>query len=253
MSSREFVRSLERGLAVIRSFDATHREQTLADVARRTGLSRATARRVLLTLAELDYVRTDGKAFVLTPRVLDIGYAYLSSLNIQQIAQPFLEDLSERVHESVSVSVLDDDDIVYVARVPTTRIMTIALGLGTRLPAHCTSMGRVLLAELPDDELSRLLARIELDARTDRTITTEEGLREELARVRDQGWAMVDQELEMGVRSIAAPLRDASGTALAAMNVSTHAGRTTVEELHDEFLPALLDTAERINEALAKR
>jgi IclR family pca regulon transcriptional regulator len=253
VSSREFVQSLERGLAVIRCFDAEHPAQTLSEVARRTGLTRATARRVLHTLVELGYVRTDGRDFSLTPRVLDIGYAYLSSLNIQQIAQPFLEELSEQVHESVSVSVLDGSDIVYVARVPTSRIMTISLGLGTRLPAHCTSMGRVLLAELDAAALAERLAGIDLAALTEHTIRTVPALTRELAHVREQGWALVDQELEIGLRSIGAPLRDASGRALAAMNISTHAGRTTVEELHRDHVPRLLATAARISDALAKR
>ena len=150
----DFVQSLERGLAVIQSFDADHPHLTLSEVAARTGLTRATARRLLLTLGQLGYVSTTGRQFSLTPRVLDIGYAYLSSLNVQQIAQPYLEALSERVHESVSVTVLDGADIVYIARVPTKRIMTISLGLGSRLPAYCTSMGRVLLAELGPDELA---------------------------------------------------------------------------------------------------
>ncbi|MEM9609649.1 MAG: IclR family transcriptional regulator [Actinomycetota bacterium] len=253
MSSDEFIQSLARGLTVIRSFDVDRPSQTLSDVARETGLTRATARRVLHTLVELGYAATDGKQFWLTPSVLDIGYAYLSSLNVQQIAQPFLEQLSEEVQESVSVSVLDGADIVYVARVPTKRIMTIALGLGTRLPAHCTSMGRVLLAELSPNELADRLGPGPLEARTDRTVTDPDELRARLDEVRRQGWALIDQELELGVRSMSAPLRDASGSAIAAMNVSSHAGRTTLDELHDRFLSCLLDTAGRVNEALAKR
>ena len=159
MSRPEFVQSLERGLSVIRCFDADNARLTLAEVAQRTGLTRATARRLLLTLGELGYVSTNGRHFSLTPRVLDIGYAYLSSLNIEQIAQPYLEALSERVNESVSVTVLDGADIIYVAHVPTKRIMTISLGLGSRLPAYCTSMGRVLLAELHAGAARRHRAR----------------------------------------------------------------------------------------------
>lgn len=253
MSSDEFIQSLARGLAVIRSFDVERPSQTLSEVARHTDLTRATARRVLHTLVELSYAATDGKQFWLTPSVLDIGYAYLSSLNVQQIAQPFLEHLSEQTQESVSVSVLDGADIVYVARVPTKRIMTIALGLGTRLPAHCTSMGRVLLAALPAAEVARRLGPGPLEARTERTEVDPARLDEILTGVRRQGWALVDQELELGVRSMSAPLRDASGTTVAAMNISTHAGRTEVAELHERFLPCLVDTADRINHALAKR
>jgi IclR family pca regulon transcriptional regulator len=194
----------------------------------------------------------DGKHFSLTPAVLDIGYTYLSSLNVTQIAQPYLEALSERVHESVSVSVLDGYDIIYIARVPTTRIMTISLGLGTRLPAYCTSMGRVLLSELEPGKVADHVPD-GLEARTGYSITSRETLERELEKVRAQGWALVDQELEIGVRSIAAPLRDSLGRAIAAMNISTHAGRTTVEEVHRHFLPALLETAERVNQSLRKR
>ncbi|MFP3900928.1 MAG: IclR family transcriptional regulator C-terminal domain-containing protein [Acidimicrobiia bacterium] len=252
MSRPDFVQSLERGLSVIRCFDAEHPQLTLAEVAKRTGLTRATARRLLLTLDELGYVTSTGRRFSLTPQVLDIGYAYLSSLNVQQIAQPYLEALSERVNESVSVTVLDGADIIYVARVPTKRIMTISLGLGSRLPAHCTSMGRVLLAELTPDELHDVVPE-RLEAHTDRTIRTRDELERVLATVRSRGWALVDEELELGVRSVAAPLRNASGRAVAAMNVSTHAGRTTVEEIYDKILPEVLTTAGEISSALAKQ
>jgi IclR family pca regulon transcriptional regulator len=252
MSRPEFVQSLERGLSVIRCFDAENARLTLTDVAQRTGLTRATARRLLLTLDDLGYVSSNGRFFSLTPRVLDIGYAYLSSLNIQQIAQPYLEALSERVNESVSVTVLDGSDIIYVARVPTKRIITISLGLGSRLPAYCTSMGRVLLAELPPAELAAIVPE-RLEPRTEHTITSRAELEGVLADVRHQGWALVDEELEVGLRSLAAPLRDASGRAVAAMNVSTHASRTTTDEIHQQILSAVLATAHDIGEALAKR
>src|SRR4029450_12396595 len=171
VSRVDFVQSLERGLTVIQTFDAEHPRLTLSEVAARTGLTRATARRLLLTLGELGYVSSNGRRFSLTPRAPDIGYPYLSSLNVQQIAQPYLEALSERVHESVSVTVLDGADIVYVARVPTKRIMTISLGLGSRLPAYCTSMGRVLLAELGPDELAAALPG-SLERHTEHTIVS---------------------------------------------------------------------------------
>ncbi len=252
MTTADHVQSLERGIAVLRSFDADHAYQTLSEVAKRTGLTRATARRLLLTLTTLGYASTDGRNFTLTPSVLDLGYAYLSSLNIQQIAQPFLEALSEEVHESSSISVLDGSDVVYVARVPTTRIMTLALGLGSRLPAHCTSMGRVLLAELPLDELHRRVPT-PIEPRTELTITDFDALEAEFAKVRAQGWALVNQELEIGLRSIAAPLRDSAGRAIAAINLSTHVGRTTVEDIDEVFLPALLRAAAALNDALGKR
>jgi IclR family pca regulon transcriptional regulator len=252
VSRPEFIQSLERGLKVIRCFDAEHPALTLSEVAARAGLTRATARRLLLTLQELGYVAGNGRHFSLTPRVLDIGYAYLSSLNVQQVAQPYLEALSERVEESVSVTVLDEADIIYVARVPTTRIMTITLALGSRLPAYCTSMGRVLLAELPPDALHAAVPA-RLEPRTEHTVRSRDELERALARVREQGWALVDQELELGLRSIAAPLRDASGAAVAAMNVSTHAGRTTVADLRENLVPALVATAREISDAFAKR
>ncbi len=252
MARADHVQSLERGLLVLRCFDAEHPEQTLSEVAKRTGLTRATARRLLLTLSTLGYATTDGRNFSLTPAVLNIGYAYLSSLNVQQIGQPFLESLSERVHESASISVLDGGEVVYVAWVPTTRIMTIALGLGTRLPAYCTSMGRVLLAELPAEDIRARVGE-HLAPLTEHTITDIEALEAELARVRERGWALVDQELEMGLRSVAAPLRDSSGRTIASINVSTHAGRTTMDEVHEHFLPALLETAQALNDALRQR
>ena len=234
----EYVQSLERGIAVIRSFSADVPRQTLSDVARATGLTRATARRLLLTLVELGYVRTNGKLFELTPRVLDIGYAYVASLHVNDIAQPFLERFSDHVHESVSVSVLDDTDIVYIARVPTKRIMTVAIGLGSRFPAFQTSMGRILLAELTDDEIVEVFDRSDRSQTTEHTVDDAPALLERIAAVRSCGWALVDQELELGVRSIAAPLRDGSGRAIAAMNVSTHVGRTDETELHEIFRPA---------------
>lgn len=249
----EYVQSLERGLSVITSFSAERPRQTLAAVARETGLTRATARRLLLTLVELGYVRTDGKLFELTPRVLDIGYSFISSLNVQEIAQPYLEAFSERVRESSSVAVLDDCDIVYVARVPTARIMTVAIGLGSRFPAYQTSMGRVLLAELSDDEAVEIYRRSDTSRATDRTVESADALVESLVAVRRCGFAVVDQELEIGIRSVAAPLRNGAGRAVAAVNVSTHAGRTSLEQIYDTFVPDLLQTAADISAALARR
>src|SRR4051812_26775817 len=179
-----FVQSLERGLAVIRAFGPEDPALTLSDVARRTNLTRAAARRFLLTLADLGYVRFDGKRFALTPRVLELGYAYLSSLSLPEIAAPHLERLAAEVRESSSVSVLDGDDIVYVGRVPTSRIMRVAINVGTRFPAYATSMGRVLLASLPEPALDSYLGRAELRRLTAHTVTDEAALRRELARIR---------------------------------------------------------------------
>ena len=241
-----FVQSLERGLAVIRAFDEHNAELTLSDVGRATGLTRAAARRFLLTLADLGYVRTDGRYFTLSPRILELGYAYLSSQSLTEVAEPHLERLVAEVHESSSVSVLDGEDIVYVARVPTARIMAVSINVGTRFPAYATSMGRVLLSRLPDDELEAYLARIELVPLSPRTLTSRDMLRVELAKVRSQGWALVDQELEEGLRSIAAPIRDRSGRTIAAVNLSAHASRMSIDEGRRRIVPALLATAARI-------
>jgi IclR family pca regulon transcriptional regulator len=241
-----FVQSLERGLAVIRAFDARRPELTLSEVARHCDLTRAAARRFLLTLADLGYVRTDGRMFRLTPRVLELGYAYLSSLSLPEVAAPHLERLVEEVHESSSMSVLDGDDIVYVARVPMARIMTVAINVGTRFPAYATSMGRVLLAALPGNALEEYLGRITLQRLAPRTTTAPEALRSELSRVRAQGFAIVDQELEGGLRAVAAPVRDRAGTTVAAINVSSHASRTSMEKIRREFVPKLRAAAARI-------
>jgi IclR family pca regulon transcriptional regulator len=242
----EFVQSMARGLAVIKAFDEDHRELTLSEVASATGLARAAARRFLLTLAELGYVRTNGRMFALTPRVLELGYAYLSSLSLPQIAEPHLERLVAEVQESASVTVLDDTDIVYVARVPTSRIMRVTISIGTRFPAYATSMGRVLLAGLARPELDACLDRISMRPITARTITSPATLRAELDRVREQGWALVDQELEEGLRSLAAPISDRSGRVIAAANIATHAARTSAADARRTLLPVLLRTVELI-------
>jgi IclR family transcriptional regulator, pca regulon regulatory protein len=254
MNEREshFVQSLERGLAVIRAFDAEHPELTLSDVARQTGLTRAAARRFLLTLRDLGYVRTDGRLFALTARVLELGYSYLSALTLPEVAEPHLEALVAEVRESSSLSVLDGDDIVYVARVPTSRIMRVAINVGTRFPAYATSMGRVQLAGLSDEDLTAYLERVDLKRLTAHTLATEAELRGELARIRAQGWALVDQELEEGLRSVAAPIRDRDGAVVAAVNVSAHASRATKDIVRKTLLPPLLETAGQIESDLHK-
>lgn len=246
----EYVQSLERGLAVIKAFDAQHPSLTLSDVARSTGLTRAAARRFLLTLTELGYVRFDGKNFALRPRVLELGYSYLSALSLPEIARPHMEELVASVHESCSMSVLDGHEIVYVARVPTRRIMTVSINVGTRFPAYATSMGHVLLAGLADAELDAYLGQIELRRLTSHTITSATRLRAELGKVREQGWAVVDQELEDGLRSVAAPIRNRTGRVIAAVNVSSHASRTTIDQLRRAIVPPLLAASERIEKAL---
>lgn len=250
--SPDHVQSLGRGLAVIRSFDAEHPRRTLSEVATATDLTRATARRFLHTLVELGYMRTDGTQFWLTPRVLELGYSFLSSLSLPDLAGPHLEALAERVRESTSVSILDGHDIVYVARVPVSRIMTVSINIGTRFPAYATSMGRVLLADLDDAALGDHLDRLELTPLTDTTVTTKRQLRAELAQVRADGFCIVDQELEHGLRSMAAPIRDRHGAVVAAVNISTHAARYTLREVHDSLIPALLATSAAIEHDLTQ-
>jgi IclR family pca regulon transcriptional regulator len=250
---RDYVQSLSRGLTVLQAFNAERPAMTLADMSRATGLTRATARRLLHTLVTLGYVCTDGRTFELTPRVLDLGFAYVSSLQLPDIAQPFMEELSDRVHESVSASVLDGTQIVYVARVNTQRIMGISLAIGSRLPAAWTSMGRVLLAGLEGGALDEFLGRLVVAGPTAQSISDVESLRSEIDSVRAQGYALIDQELEVGIRSVAAPLRDRRGRTLAAVNVGTHAARVTLKELRGVILPDLLSTARSIEAQLAKR
>lgn len=221
-ASDQYVQSLARGLAVIRAFDTEHPKMTLSEVAARTGLTRATARRFLHTLVELGYVRTDGKIFALTAKVLQLGYAYLSGLSLPQLAQPHLEELSLKLGESTSAAVLEGTDVAYVARVTTRRIMTVGITVGTRFPAYATSMGRVLLAALPPEQLADYLAGAEIRALTPRAIGNREGLLAELDSVRAQGWCLLDQELELGLMSVASPVRDGAKV-VAAINVSLQA------------------------------
>ena len=248
----DYVQSLERGLAVIRTFDADHPQLTLSEVAASTGLSRAAARRFLHTLVRLGYMRTDGNRFALRPKILELGYAYLSSLTLPEVAMPHLEQLVEQVHESSSVSELDGDEVVYIARVPTKRIMTVTISVGTRFPAYATSMGRVLLAAQPDGWLDSYLASTRLRGLTGHTITDPVALRQQLRKIRAQGWALVDQELEEGLRSIAAPIRNADGHVIAAINVSTHAGRRSLDAIVTDLLDPLLATARQIAQDLAR-
>lgn len=261
--ANDTVHSLVRGLAVIRAFDADHSELTLSEVARRAEITRAAAGRFLRTLEQLGYVRPSpgagsgvgtraavGTRYALTPRVLELGFSYLSALSIPEIVQPHLERLSREVDESVSAAVLDGSDIVYVARVPTRRIMSVRITIGTRFPAFATSMGRVLLAGMPDAALDGVLAASALPALTERTVTDPEVLRRELERVRAQGWALVDGELEPGLRSVAVPLRDRRGDIVAAVNVSTSATRDSVEHVVEGYLPPLRRTAAAIDAEL---
>jgi IclR family transcriptional regulator, pca regulon regulatory protein len=242
----DFVQSLDRGLAVIRAFGPDRERLSLSEVARATGLTRAAARRFLLTLVRLGYVRSDGREFSLRPRVLELGYAYLSGLALPDVAAPHMEEMVARLHESSSISVLDGQHVVYVVRMPTKRIMTVAISVGTRFPAYATSMGRVLLAALPEEELERYLTDATLSPLTDRTVTDPARLRELLAQVAQQGYSIVDQELEEGLRAVAAPIRGAPDVGTAAINVSAHASRVSMAALQEQILPVLLETAAQI-------
>jgi IclR family pca regulon transcriptional regulator len=245
-----FISALARGLAVIRAFGAGRERLTLADIARATALPRATVRRSLLTLQALGYVASDGKHFMLTPGVLSLGYAYLSSTPLPRAIQPTLESVSEKTNESSSCAILDGGEIVYVARAATRRIMSVGLSTGSRLPAYCSSLGRVLLAALPEAEARALLAQMDRRQLTPRTLTDVDALMGALAHVRADGFGLVDEELEIGLRSIAVPVRNAAGQVIAAMNVSAQAGRVSRENLLGEILPVLRQAAESVRPAL---
>ena len=239
--------SLGRGLAVIQAFGPNSRAMTISEVAERAGLNRAAARRLLLTLVRLDFARTDGKRFELTPKILSLGYAYLASLDFWEAALPFIEEVTEKLDESCSAAVLDGSSAVYVARSAAKhRIMSVALNVGTRLPAHATSMGQVLLAELESSFLDAYLQATELKRHTRRTITTPDGLRIRLKSVRERGFAFVDQELEEGLRSIAVPIYSHVGSAFAALNVSSHVARASRTAMLRRYLPVLRDAASKI-------
>lgn len=245
-----YVQSFARGLSVIRAFNADAPRQTLTEVAKRCGLTRAGARRILLTLETLGYVKSDGRLFSLTPKILDLGFAYLSAQPLWQFAEPVMQSLAAELRESCSAAVLEGQDIVYVLRVPARKIMSINLGIGSRLPAWNTSMGRMLLAGLPDDQLEAQLAAVELKPLTSRTVVRPDDLRARINQARAQGWCLVNQELEEGLVSLAAPLKDRSGQTVAALNVSGQVNRTPPEDMLAQCLPKLLEAAQTISRLL---
>lgn len=245
-SDVQLVQSLSRGLAVIQAFDATRPRQTLAQVAEVTGLHRATTRRFLHTLVAEGFARTDGTLFWLTPKTLELGYSYLSSLELPAIAQPHLETLSRRLNESCSASVLDGTDVVYVARAAADRIMSVNITIGTRFPAHATSMGRILLAGMSTQRLDAYLDAVTLTPLTARTITSKPTLRAAIQKAAEQGYCIVDEELEMGLRSVACPIFNARDEVIAAVNVSAHAAAYPLEQVTDTLLPPLKETARAI-------
>ncbi len=247
----DFVQSLSRGLAVMRAFDAEHAELSQSEIAERTGLARAVVRRSLLTLQHLSYIGARGRRFFLTPRVLELGFGYLSSLGLPELARPAMEQLAHQVQESCSMSVLDGSEIVYVARVPVKRVITIALGIGARLPAYAASMGRVLLAGLPDAELDALLGRAKLEPLTPFTIAKPRPLRAEILKVRQQGYSLVMQELELGLCAIAVPVRDRRGAIIASLNVGMQYNKDSRTRALHVILPALQRTSAEIERAIA--
>ena len=246
-----YVQSFARGLQVIRSFSASAPRQTLTEVAERSGLSRAGARRILLTLQSLGYLHSDGKLFSLSPRILDLGFAYLSSMPIWNVAEPVMQALVAEVKESCSAAVLDGTEIVYVMRVPTHNIMSISRGVGSRLPAHCTSLGRVLLAALPEGERLQILERSDLSARTRFSVSGIKEVAARLAQVQKQGWSLINQELEEGLVSLAAPIINHIGQTVAAINISGQANRTSAKIMQETMLPQLLAAAQAISYLLA--
>lgn len=250
LNPRDYVSSLARGLEVLRAFNRTRRKMTLSEVAAETGNTRAGARRILLTLVHEGYAVADGKLFDLTPQVLELGYSVLSSKGAWDIARPFIDHLSEEIHESVSASVLDRFDVVYVQGAQCHRIISVGITVGARLPAHCTATGRVLLAAQPPEMWPGMIRNIPLTRLTDLTVTDRAEFRSILEDVRDKGWSLVDQELEMGLMSIAVALRDSAGGIVGAINVGVPTVRMDSKGMVEDILPKLQETVASISQAL---
>ncbi|OHV82668.1 IclR family transcriptional regulator C-terminal domain-containing protein [Rhizobium sp. LCM 4573] len=248
MKERDMMGSLAKGLKVIEAFSVERPRLSITETAEIAGLDRATARRCLLTLAELGYADYDGKFFTITPRVLRLGTGCLATMPLPRLVQPWLDRLSQEIGQSTSVSILDEAEIVYVARAAQQRVMSIALMPGSRLPAYCTSMGRVLLAALDEQRARQILSAKPLVARTENTLTDIEALMRELAATRARGYAQIDQEVEIGLRSLAVPLVNARGQTMAALNVGLPANQEPMQEIVGKYLPALL----RVQSELAK-
>lgn len=248
--SRDIIGGLAKGLAVLEAFSSTHPRATIADIARATGQSRAAARRCLITLTECGYARFDGKFYSLTPRVLGLGGAWLATTPLPEILQPALEQVREETGESCSAAILDGGEVIYIARAPTRRVMSITLGVGSRLPAWCTSLGRVLLAQLPEVELDARLASLQPQPLTPRTLTDRNAIRDAVIQARMQGHAVVDGEMEPGLRAIAVPVFNRTGQAVAAINIGTDPLRAPLSVLSDAYFPALRRAAASLRGAL---
>ncbi|WP_296951368.1 IclR family transcriptional regulator C-terminal domain-containing protein [uncultured Massilia sp.] len=247
LTDPSFMTSLARGLAVVRAFSDSRKPQTIAQISQKTGIPRAAVRRCLYTLQQLGYVGAELNNFSLRPKVLTLGYSYLSSTPLTVSSQPCLNAITRELGESSSLAVLDDDEVLYVARSAASRVMSVALNTGSRLPAYCTSLGRVMLAHLPAAELDAYLARVKLRPMTEHTVVGQKRLREILAGVRQDGYAINNEELELGLRSIAVPVRGASGQVLASLNVGAQAARVSVDRMKQEFLPVLLRGAQELS------
>lgn len=252
IKSTDFIQSLERGLAVIQAFSSEYPTLTVSEASKITEFSRPSVRRILLTLESLGYLTSINGHFSLTARVLSLGYSYISSKNIWEMAHQHMKDLVDKTDESTSISVLDDTEIVYVARIHTKRIMKISLNVGSRLPAYATSMGQVLLAHLSPSELEDYFHKIELNSFTGETIIDKPQLMDRLQEIRDTGWVSVEQQLEVGLSSIAAPIRNAEGNVIAAINISAQTGRINKKTREENFIPLLLQTANQISMDLSK-
>lgn len=246
-----FMTSLARGLAVIHAFQERKRQLTIAQISHRTEIPRAAVRRCLHTLIKLGYATTDGRTYSLLPKVLTLGHAYLSSTPLAVTAQPILDRLSDQLHEACSMATLEGDEVLYVARSATPqRLISVDLSVGSRLPAYCTSMGRILLAALDDAALTEYLEHANLQIKTSRTLHTPEAIRASIDEIRQKGWVIIDQELEVGLRSLAVPLKDSAGQVLAALNVGTSAGRVSRQELETRFLPVLMEASKELSTRL---
>jgi IclR family pca regulon transcriptional regulator len=246
-SDPNFMLSLARGLAVLQAFSDQRRSLTIAQISHRTAIPRASVRRCLHTLIALGYAGADGNQFSLKPKVLSLGYSYLSSTPLTVSAHPYLNQVSRSLNESCSLGVLQDDEVLYVGRSAASRIMSVSLTTGSRLPAYCTALGRMLLAHLPAPDLDAYLARVPLKAMTERTVVNPERLRAILADVRSAGYVLVEEELEVGLRSISVPVRGASGNVLAALNIGAHAARVSRRKMEEEFLPVLRASAQELS------
>ncbi len=247
LTDPSFMTSLARGLAVVKAFSDQRRAMTIAQISHKTGIPRAAVRRCLYTLKQLGYADSEANNFFLKPKILTLGYSYLSSTPLTISAQPCLNQLSRTLNESCSLAVLEDNEVLYISRSQTSRVLSVALNAGSRLPAYCTSLGRVLLAGLPEPALDLYLAKVKLVAYTDRTVVNEARLREIIAETRQRGYAIVEEELEIGLRSIAVPVRGASGGTMAALNIGAQATRVSRQHLEQTFLPALLTAASELS------